>query len=210
MRQLVDRSTGTAAGLALVAALLTGCADDDSSEGAFESPSASPTPSPSPTPPPSPSPTETDAAQKEWATCVSTRADLRVSYPADWTARDYPGGGCAYFDPEPFEVQRGTEGPAVAARLDVESVRYDRVLSAYTDGEVISQEQTEVAGRPAVRVEDRDTGGPLGDKGRRLTYIVDLGEDQTLLLTTNETDAGDPERAREVLDRMAQRLERAG
>jgi hypothetical protein len=141
---------------------------------------------------------------------VSTRADVRVSYPADWVAREHPDGGCAYFNPEPFEVEPGTEGPAVAIRLDVERVPYERVRSSYLDGEVISQEETEVGGYPALRVEDRDTGGPLAAKGHRLTYIADLGTEQTLVLTTNETDAEDPQRAREVLDLMAERLERAG
>jgi hypothetical protein len=133
-----------------------------------------------------------------------------VSYPADWIARDYPDGGCAYFDPEPFGVERGTEAPSVAARLDVEPVAYDRVLSSYTDGEVMSQQETEIAGYPAVRVEDRDTGGPLGAKGQRLTYVADLGGEQTLIFTSNETDADDFERAKDVLDEMAERLERTG
>lgn len=42
-----------------------------------------------------------------------------------------------------------------------------------------------------------------------MTYLADLGE-QTLVLTTNETDADDFTRAQQVLDEMAQRLQRAG
>lgn len=145
-----------------------------------------------------------------WETCVSTRASLRVSYPQGWTARDFPDGGCAYFDPEPFEVERGTEAPSVAVRLDVENVAYDRVRSGYLDGEVMSQEETAVAGYDALRIEDRDTGGPLGPKGQRLTYLADLGSEKTLVLTTNETDAEDFEQAQEILDQMAGRLERTG
>lgn len=196
-------TTRAAAALTLTGALLAGCGDDD--------PTALPSPSPSPTavetsPEPTASPT---GDTRDWATCVSTRTNLQVSYPAGWTARDYPDGGCAYFDPEPFEVQRGTEAPAVTVRLDVESVAYERVTASYLGGEVISQRETTVAGYPAVRIEDNHTQGPLGPKGRRLTYIADLGDEQTLLLTTNQTDANDFAQAEDILDEMAERV-RAG
>lgn len=141
-----------------------------------------------------------------WETCVSTRASLRVSYPQGWTARDFPDGGCAYFDPEPFEVERGTEAPSVAVRLDVENVAYDRVRSGYLDGEVMSQEETAVAGYDALRIEDRDTGG----RWRRITYLADLGAEKTLVHTTNETDAEDVEQAKEILHQMTDRLGRTG
>ena len=202
-----------AAALAVPALLLTGCAnDDDATIDASQSPSPTAV-APEPTATgPTGSPTDT----REWATCESTRAGLQVSYPADWTARDRPDGGCAYFDPQPFDVEPGTEAPAVAIRLDVESVAYDRVLSGYLDGEVsgyldgevISQRETTVAGYDAIRVEDRDTGGPMAAKGHRVTYVADLGDQQTLVLTTNETDAGNFEQAQGVLDEMAERLER--
>ena len=199
-----------AAALVLTAGLLAGCGDDVE-QVAVPSPSPSPVVTPVESPSPSPlTPTATaTGATREWATCVSTRGDLQVSYPKGWTARNYPDGGCAYFDPQPFEVQRGTEAPEVAVRLDVENVAYERVKSSYLDGEVISQRETQVAGYPAVRIEDRDTGGPLGPKGRRLTYIADLGGGRTLLLTTNETDARDFTQAQDVVDRMAERLQRA-
>ena len=201
--------------LALTAVLAVGCGNgEDDPETALERPSPSTTASPTPSPSPSPSPTTGSASPtgdaRQWASCVSTRGSLQVEYPQDWTARDRPDGGCAYFDPEPFEVERGTEGPSVAVRLDVESVAYDRVRQAYLDGEVISQRETTVAGYDAIRVEDRDTEGPLAPKGHRLTYIADLGQEKTLVLTTNETDAEDFQQAQEVLDEMAERLERTG
>jgi hypothetical protein len=112
------------------------------------------------------------------------------------------------FDPEPFEVERGTAAPSVAVRLDVENVAYDRLRSAYLDGEVMSQDETTVAGYDALRIEDRDTGGPLAPKGQRLTHLADLSAEKTLVLTTNEADAEDVEQAKELLDQMAERLER--
>lgn len=206
MRSLLRPPTRLAAALALSALLVTGCGDDDG-DVAIETPSPSPSPSPTavaPEPTDTGSPTDT----REWATCASTRADLQVSYPADWTARDYPDGGCAYFDPQPFETERGTEAPAVAIRLDVEPITYERVKSSYLDGEVMSQRDTEIAGHEAIRIEDRQTQGPLGAKGHRFTYLADLGTDKTLVLTTNETDANDFEQAQEVLDEMAERISR--
>ena len=194
---------------ALTALLATACSGDGTDRASPEPqqlPAARPTPQTT-----SPSPTPSPDDSTSWATCRNGRASvaLQVSYPAGWTARDYPDDGCSYFDPEPFEVQRGTEVSGVAIRLDVESVPYDRVREGYLRGQVQSQREAVVAGFPGIRIEDEDTGGPTAPKGRRLTYLADLGNDQTLVLTTNETDADQPEAAREVLDEMAQRLERA-
>jgi hypothetical protein len=193
------------AGVSVVAVLLLGCSDagEDDPSTAPATRTASPTSSEAA----ATSPTPVVAA---WDTCVSTRAGLRVRYPAGWTARDYPDGGCAYFDPEPFEVERRTEVTGVDVRLDVESVPYERVRRAYGEesSELISQQPTQVAGYDAVRVEDRHTGGPLGAMGERLTYLADLGEERTLVLTTSERAAEDLARARQVVDLMARRLER--
>jgi hypothetical protein len=189
----------------MLATACSGDGTDSASPEPQQPPPASPTPE---TASPSPSPSPDDSSS--WATCRNGRAAvaLQVSYPS-WTARDYPDDGCSYFDPAPFEVQRGTEVSGVAIRLDVESVPYDRVREGYLRGPVQSQREAEVAGFPGIRIEDEDTGGPTAPKGRRLTYLADLGNDQTLVLTTNETDAGQPEAAREVLDELAQQLERA-
>ena len=191
------RSTAPAT-VTLTALLVAGCGQDgpDGSAGAPTPTQASPTRT-------APSPTAV-----QWATCLSTRSDLQVSYPQGWTARDYPDRGCAYFDPRPFEVERGTEAPSVAIRLDVESVDFDRVRDGYLRGDVIAQEEVRVAGYEGLRIEDRDTEGPLAPKGHRVTYLADLGTGATLVLTTNETDAEDFERAQEVVDAMADRVQR--
>ena len=219
LQECARRGPGHADGMAssttrLIAALalggvglVAGCTDGDS-EVALPSPSPSTT-----TAPPSPTPTPTGPSDtREWATCVSTRASLEVSYPADWTVRDYPGGGgCASFAPEPFEVERGTEPHGMTIRLDVESREYERIRDAYLeDFDLISQRPAEVAGYEATRIEYRSTFGPSGGKGRSVTYLADLWSSGTLVLSTNETDADDPELGREVLDEMAQRLERTG
>ena len=202
--------TRVAAPLALTA-VLAGCSDGDgNADVALDRTSPPVVTSPTPATSPATSSASPTRDAQEWATCVSTRASLRVSYPAGWTARDYPDGGCAYFDPQPFQVERGTEGPSVAVRLDVENVPYDRVREAYLRSEVGSQRETTVAGYDAIRIEDRDTDGPLAAKGERLTYLADLGKNTTLVLTTNETDAQDLEQAKQVLDKMADRLERVG
>jgi hypothetical protein len=44
--------------------------------------------------------------------------------------------------------------------------------------------------------------------GERLTYLADLGEERTIVLTTSERAAEDLARARQVVDLMARRLER--
>jgi hypothetical protein len=205
MRSLLHTPTRLAAALAVSVLLVTGCADDEDADVSSESPSPAPPPSPTAT-----GPTSSPSDTRSWATCVSTRADLQVSHPAEWTVKDHPHGGCAYFDPQPFDVERGTEAPSVAIRLDVEAVAYERVKQSYLQGDVISQRDAEVVRNEAIRIEDRDTEGPLAPKGHRVTYLTDLGTEQTLVLTTNETNAEDFAAAQQLLDEMAQRLQRAG
>lgn len=205
MRSTRANSTRLTAALVLSAGLLAGCGDDQ--KVTAPAPLPSPTavaPEPTATAPAA-SPAETQDT-REWDTCVSVRGDLQVSYPGGWIAKDYPDGGCAYFDPEPFGVERGVEAPSVAVRLDVESVAYERVKSGYLRGDVIAQRDAEVAGYEAIRIEDRQTEGPLAPKGHRVTYLADLGSEKTLVLTTNETDAEDFAQAQEILDEMAGRL----
>lgn len=205
-------TTRAIAAAGLTALLATGCGgdgDDDAAPTATATPASSPSPEPSPltTPTPTSSPEDT----MRWATCVNDRAEvtLRVTYPQEWTSRDYPDDGCSYFDPEPFEVERGTEVSGVAIRLDVEAVAYERVRDGYLRGDVQSQREVTVAGFDGLRIEDEHTQGPTAPKGERLTYIADLGNEETLVLTTNETDAANFVEARRVLDEMADRMERA-
>jgi hypothetical protein len=95
---------------------------------------------------------------------------------------------------------------SVAVWLDGEDVAYDRLRSAYLDGEVMSQDETTVAGlRRAAHRGPRHRG-----RWRRITYLADLGAEKTLVHTTNETDAEDVEQAKEILDQMTDRLERTG
>lgn len=205
-------TTRAIAAAGLTALLATGCGADGD-DAAAPTPAQTPPPATSPTPEssPTPSPVSSPDEGAQWATCLNDRAEvtLQVSYPEGWAVRDYPDDGCSYFNPEPFEVQRGTEASGVAIRLDVEAVAYERVREGYLRGDVQSQRRVTVAGFQGLRIEDEDTEGPTAPKGERLTYLADLGSEQTLVLTTNETDADDPEAARRVLDEMAQRLQRA-
>jgi hypothetical protein len=207
MRSTTTRALAAAGLTALLAAGCSGDGDD----AASPAPTVTATPAATPTPATTPSPTSPPQDARQWATCLNDRAEvaLQVSYPQEWTARDYPDDGCSYFNPEPFQVERGTEVSGVAIRLDIEAVAYERVREGYLRGNVQSQRDTEVAGFPGLRIEDEDTQGPTAPKGERLTYLADLGSEQTLVLTTDETDADDFAAAQEVLDEMAQRMERA-
>jgi hypothetical protein len=211
MRSRTTRALAAAGVTALLAAGCGGDGDENASAAPTVTASPATTPLPQPSPATTSSPTSSPEDAMRWSTCLNDRAEvtLQVSYPQAWTARDYPDDGCSYFNPEPFEVQRGTEASGIAIRLDVEPTSYDRVREGYLRGDVQSQRKTEVAGFPALRIEDEQTRGPSGPKGQRLTYLADLGTEETLVLTTNETDADKSEAARRVLDEMAERLERA-
>ena len=215
------------AGLASAVLVLGGCAQDPepsagpttggdappemSSSG--PSPSRSPAPTATATTIPGTTATATSAPDgtEPLATCTNTEAGLRVFYPQDWSARSgSTGGGCSWFNPDPFELEPGTEASGVAVRLDAEDVEYDRVVRGYREDEVISQREMRVAGWPALRLETRDTTGPMATGERQLSYLADMGAGRTLVLVTNGADTEDDAQARRVVDLMAERLERTG
>ncbi|MFP5220527.1 MAG: hypothetical protein ACLGIG_12515 [Actinomycetes bacterium] len=106
--------------------------------------------------------------------CRNDVAGIDVRYPEGWTARQFgPDGGCAYFDPEPFEVPQDTEVSGIAVVLDVEHVPYERVRDGYLSNDVLERGDSELAGLPGDRLLVRrgQRPGPAGRPRRHATGL---------------------------------------
>lgn len=136
--------------------------------------------------------------------CPSTEG-FSISYPEDWSTNDSNiVAPCTMFDPEPFEVQDGTDARFAAINAYVDQVPFTDALPASDDRSV-----TAIDGHQAVRVDGAADGQGLYDDGTRYTrYLVDVEDQQTLILDLIDVglDDGAFEQLRPTLDRMARSL----
>ncbi len=157
-------------------------------------------------------PEASDAAEDDASEeCHNPELGYTVSHPADWHTN--PGDvlePCRVFDPEPIELEEGTEIPfSLAVSVSVAQPPIEQMRELLRDDrglEVRSIEETEVDGRPALRVDAVGTGAALLPEGmRRLAYLVDGGE-RTLVFATY--DAGDLafETKRDALETIVESL----
>lgn len=135
-----------------------------------------------------------------------------VSAPADWATNE---GGvvprCGQFDPEPFEVPRGTDERVAAIVVYLERVRFADAARPREDRDE-DRAITTVDGRQAVRLSYDTTGEGLYPEGTPTTrYFVDVGneggEPATIVADTLGTEPFDFETNTAVLDRMMQTLD---
>lgn len=184
--------TPTALLLVLLAAVGCGDGADLSAE-----PSARPTTS-------SPAASAASATPTAGQRCTHPSEGYTVTFPADWHVAAQPDIAlCAFFHPEPLELEPATEADGVAVRLDMLTEPFEearRMLSR--DGTQSAREEL-VGGRRAARFEGETDGAGLLPPGlATTTWIVDLGS-RTLLLTSDESGSDDYAAAVEVLDAMA-------
>ncbi len=145
----------------------------------------------------------------EMARCANPQAGYRVAYPAQWQTN--PGSvmpECSLFDPEPIQLQAGTEIPLdIAVSIRREPVRLETIAGEPRDERVLSRAETTVAGRRALRIESEATGEVMHPEGTRsYRYLVDLGE-ETLVAATYEAGTLDFASKRRILDEMMSTLE---
>jgi len=147
-------------------------------------------------------------------TCTTALAgmDVVVEFPAAWwTNRDAPEGHvpCLWYAQTPFEVAGAEERPAGVA-ITLGAVGGPPGESSRS-ADVVTEDVT-VAGRPALRVEEREVDE--GGNDRRVTYWISVGPSAdggpTLVATTSSADAGSYELNAAVLDEMMRRLEIRG
>lgn len=208
-------------GLAAVL-LLGGCGDDAPEQTGTRPPTstaaATPEPTPAPTPADTAAPTATPtpgdigAPVALDAECTleprqEALPQVVLSHPGGWRVTDPDAQPCTLFDPRNPEVEPRTEVTGVAILVNVDAVAYEQVTGSSSSLRVTDRTTATVDGRPAVRLEGTTTGAGLVPEGvQRTVWYVDVGQqgtDGTLILSADERDAEDPERAQEVLDAMA-------
>lgn len=135
-----------------------------------------------------------------------------ISVPAGWhTNEGDVVARCGQFNPDPFEVPRGTDERVAAIVVYRERVDY---ATAARPNEARDEDRfiTTVDGRQAVRLSFTTTGEGLYPSGIPVTrYFVDVGpkggDPATLVADTLGTEPFDYERNTVVLDRMVQTLD---
>lgn len=135
-----------------------------------------------------------------------------ISPPAGWhTNEGDVVPRCGQFNPDPFEVPRGTDERVAAIVVYRERVDYATAARPRENRDE-DRSLTTVDGRQAVRLSYTTTGVGLYPSGIPVTrYFVDVeregGEAATLVADTLGTEPFDHERNAVVLDRMVQTLD---
>ena len=131
-----------------------------------------------------------------------------VEYPQGWSTNSAADGDpCEWFHPEPFEIPPNSEAVGIAIHLRYDELDFDFVTdSSNHSEEVLDRTDTEVDGRPAVRMHTRSTGEGLLDKGvESVTWFVDT-EGLVFTGATHGVAPGGIEANEPVLDEMMRSL----
>lgn len=189
--------------LLLAAALLAGCGADETDEA------GAPEPPVTGTAPVDTGPVEEPAERQR---CESEQG-YTVEFPGDWHTNepDAPAPACTFFDPDPLDVPEATEFFGAAVTVSREPVAAEEIVEGPDPSrEVLSREETEVAGQRAFRIEAESTGEGLFDAGVRSYQVIVVVDGESLILSTYDFEDQDYERNREVVDEMAASLELTG
>lgn len=124
--------------------------------------------------------------------CANPQEGYAVRYPRDWyvNAREGPGSPCSWFHPESFELPDAPqEVTDKAVMVTLDPVSFDRASDPHGAGtaEVLREEELTVNDRPAVRYEAvTSREAMLGEGIRRYTYVVDMGQGESLIVSTHD------------------------
>lgn len=205
-------STRLLALLSALALMLTACqgAEDPAEEPPEQTPAD--TQPATPDAPDEPDDGDEPGEDQAWQSCTNPVAGYTVSYPGDWVTNegDELMDDCRVFDPGPLDLPDAPQDLSLdyGATLSVEPVGFDTVTGGDAGASLESSEDTEVAGRPAVREELVGTGETLIPEGTAFTrYAVDLGGGETFLAHTYDVGDLAYEEKVAVLDEMMTTLE---
>lgn len=142
--------------------------------------------------------------------CVNPDDGYQVGYPVDWhtnTANGLPP--CSVFDPDPIDLEPGTEIPfSIAVVIRVEDVAFEVASNPDPQNDrVIQREGLIIAGRNAVLLETEATGedGLRPEGLLSYYYVVDLNG-RSLIAVTYDAGENPYDHKKQVLDRMIDTL----
>lgn len=143
----------------------------------------------------------------EVATCRNAEAGFAIDHPARW---EVGGSACAQFGPNPDAAPRGAGGsdlPGIHVHGDVLAVSFDthaqRILGDMNVDDVVASRRVTIDGHRALRWESVSSGEGVQPEGTRSTgWLIELGPDRVLTLTTSDLDEGYRDNVA-ALDRMA-------
>lgn len=142
--------------------------------------------------------------------CTNAEDGYSIQFPEGWSTNDAEvAPTCRYFHPEAFEVPEATEVFDLAVTVRVDDVPFTRVASEEDSlGEqILSRDETTVAGHQAVRVEAESTGDALLPEGvHSYRYHVEV-DNGTLTATTHDVGDLDYEANKGIVDAMMETLE---
>jgi hypothetical protein len=143
------------------------------------------------------------AASASWSTCTNPSRGFSIDYPAGWyTDHPSPELACLHFDPRRFEV--GEDGEPTGTALDVRlEDSFDDVLAELADSqfwEARTHEETEVAGRRAVRVEGQSSGRLFERGVVTYGYVIDR-DGEAFAVVTSSTVGIDYTPWKEIVDK---------
>lgn len=150
--------------------------------------------------------TTTEAGPRLGQSCTHEErgVTIEVRYPDGWHSDDGDAAvACSAFDPDPFQLRRGTEYPPdLAVVVSVEPLPFERASQASSD-RVEDAQRAEVAGRQAVRLEVVSTGEGLRPAGERsVRWVIDGGAERSIIAQTSDVEGNDFPHSRRVLDAM--------
>lgn len=189
-------------GASIMLAFLLGACD----AGVNGADTARPTPTPEASTP-SPSPTSSESPGIDLTRCQNPEG-FAISYPEGWhTNSGDVVPPCSQFNPEPFEVPRGTDKRVAAITAWIDPVPFERA-SEPRDARNAQRREVVVDGGDALRLEYEVGRNSIWPEGTRITiYMIPLdtadGRAQTLFADTVALPPFDYDRNQEILDRMA-------
>ncbi len=146
-----------------------------------------------------------------WNLCTNTVHRYVIGYPKGWyTAHISSDQTCQWFDPYPFQIVQGTEGPFTALEAYPAKVAFTEALSGLTDpvvARILLREDILVGDRRATRLEIESTGtGPHPKGTKTYAYIIDLGESGIFVVATTNLATTDYVTNKPVVDMAVKTL----
>lgn len=154
--------------------------------------------------------TSTSLPGGDLAACENPEG-FTISAPVDWaTNAGDVVPACSQFNPDPFDVPRGTDERVAAITAYVDPVPFLTAARPDENGEE-DRAVTTIDGRQAVRISGESSGEGLFPAGTPMTsYLIDVtpegGEPATLFVNTIGTAPFDYDTNAVVLDRMARTI----